>query len=332
MPALSADRFALELIHSETGLLLSEGMFQRRILAKALAGYANKFDCIVIGSSHVMQISSFRNDKSLSGTCDHLINLGVSGASIEDHFALAFLSSKYAIPKTNFVLGIDPWTMSHNKDNRWMEYQADYEAARLEIIAKSGSKSKYKEDNKLSKLVNLLNIEYTERSMLLLKRRLLYGPPEIQEVIVEEEVGISNPVMLPDGSHIYSSDYIKKARNSPIPIGGSEYKTAGIVSSERGVKEYLDLLRWLVSKQYTPVILMTPYHHNVWKAHNSKNVVAMQKTEAIILSIGKELGIEVIGSYRPEMFGCREDEFYDFMHTKASCLAKLQSRSISSDP
>ena len=42
------------------------------------------------------------------------------------------------------------------------------------------------------------------------------------------------------------------------------------------------------------------------------------------LKLGKELGIKVVGSYRPGMFGCKVDEFYDHMHPKAVCLSRLK--------
>jgi len=46
------------LIHSESGLLDREGTVDERLLAKAWATKSFRTDCIVVGSSHVMQISS----------------------------------------------------------------------------------------------------------------------------------------------------------------------------------------------------------------------------------------------------------------------------------
>ncbi len=57
-------------------------------------------------------------------------------------------------------------------------------------------------------------------------------------------------------------------------------------------------------------------------------IIPMEKTEAIVLEIGKELGIKIIGSYKPEIFGCKEEEFFDFHHPKAVCLARLGERNF----
>ena len=57
-----------------------------------------------------MQISSFRNTKSLTTECAELINVSVPGASLEDHFVLAYLSTQAGAKK--IVLGVDPWTLT----------------------------------------------------------------------------------------------------------------------------------------------------------------------------------------------------------------------------
>ena len=71
------------LVQSKHGLYSKEGMFDERLLAKAAASRSVNADCIVIGSSHVMQISSERKSKALQGTCISLLNLGVSGGRLK---------------------------------------------------------------------------------------------------------------------------------------------------------------------------------------------------------------------------------------------------------
>ena len=53
----------------------------------------------------------------------------------------------------------------------------------------------------------------------------------------------------------------------------------------------------------------------------------MIKTEKIVLKLGKELGVKVVGPYRPGMFGCQLDEFYDGMHPKVAYLSLLKAQS-----
>jgi hypothetical protein len=329
---VSPERYAEELVGSQNGLLWPEGMFSERELAKALTKYAGQYDCVVIGSSHAMQISSFRNTKSLTTECTELINISASGASLEDHFVLAYLSTQAGAK--SIVLGVDPWTLTPVRDFRWLIYYRDlYEKARIAVFgADTGIEGT---PDQPSKLTNLLNIEYTKRSFLMLKRLLVKGALKITHADkTREEVGGEDPIKLPDGSHIYSSGFISQVKNSTISVGGNPYLTDKIVSTERGVREYRELLMWLLKHNITPVLLMTPYHHNVWKSPespwedlNNPNVLAMTKTEKIVLKLGKELGVRVVGSYRPKMFGCQVDEFYDFMHPKAACLSRMKAQS-----
>ena len=138
-------------------------------------------------------------------------------------------------------------------------------------------------------------------------------------------MGSEDPIKLPDGSIICSSSYNNGSNNSISDR--VKYKTVRVISTERGVREYRDLLIWLLKHNITPVLLMTPYHHNIWKRPESGLVRMMTKTEKIVLKLGKELGVKVVGSYRPGMFGCQVDEFYDGMHAKSTCLSRLKVQS-----
>jgi hypothetical protein len=40
-------------------------------------------------------------------------------------------------------------------------------------------------------------------------------------------------------------------------------------------------------------------------------------------SFGSRNGVGVIGSYDGRLVGCADDEFYDGMHPKSSCMQKL---------
>ena len=74
-----------KLIESKYGLLIPENTWNERDIKKALAEYPMNYDCAVIGSSHLVEISSNRQNKSLTSICSSLKNLGLSGGSLEDY-------------------------------------------------------------------------------------------------------------------------------------------------------------------------------------------------------------------------------------------------------
>jgi len=79
-------------------------------------------DAIVIGSSRAMQINS-ENAKA------SILNLSVSGSSLEDDLAIWEMASKRFHPETVFV-GVDPWLFnSKSGQNRWEFLKEEYQNA-----------------------------------------------------------------------------------------------------------------------------------------------------------------------------------------------------------
>ena len=322
------------LVQSKHGLYSKEGMFDERLLAKAAASRSFNADCIVIGSSHVMQISSERKSKALQGTCISLLNLGVSGGAIEDHFTLTYLAlqKRQNGRPTKVILGVDPWTFAFRKDERWSVYRDDYLEAKAEIldtgkISEPGLVDAVINETNKKKLANLINMEYTIRSVKTIVREFsgvnltIETAPEIYP-----SIGGDYPIRLRDNSYVYSAKYISDAMRGVVAIGGTTYATDGMLNQPEAINAYRDLLLYIKSRGVEPILLMTPYHENVLKAPKSLNALAIKATEPIVLNLAHKLGIKVIGTFDPQMFGCLSNEFYDFMHPTAECLAKLQAR------
>ncbi len=308
-------RYAKALMASEYGLVSPKSVDEREFKVE-LAKHSVQYDCVVIGSSHVMQVGSARKHRSFPG-CRSILNLGVSGAAIEDHVVLTWLTLSEGKPRM-LILGIDPWTFAFGKDARWkVRYTEQYYLARNEIegtkLANSRSSDHWS---------SLITGQYTARSL----DQLLRGSitPTIDAVQrVDEDVGDKLPIVLPDGSLVYSAEYIANAKKSSIPVGGYTYATDGMVNDLRAINLYRKLILWVRLNGVKPVLLMTPYHQNVWMLEASPNVKAMEPTEKIVREIGSELDVPVIGSYKPDIVGCLPSEFYDFMHPMASCVARF---------
>jgi hypothetical protein len=319
---VNPDVYADLLRKSKFGVWTPDDLFNDRLIAKALTKHAQQVDCVVIGSSHVMQVSSERSHKSLRDECASILNLGVSGASIEDHITLAYLSLKTGAP-AKIVFGIDPWEFAYRKDIRWQAYSDDYRQAKSNMISPQERPSAANFDG--SMLANLINIDYTIRSAKTVAKRIINGIPTIKfSPKIDPAIGGSAPIRLKDGSHVYSAEYIANSKSTQIPLGGSTYKTDGILNTRNAIADYRKLLLFLKQRGVEPILMLTPYHENVWKAPTSPNVRAMTATDSIVRELARELGVKIIGSYDPHVIGCHKDEFYDFMHPKAECLAKIR--------
>ena len=308
-------QYAKALVASKNGLVFPDSLDEREIKLE-LAKRAALYDCVVIGSSHVMQIGSARKHRSFPA-CKNILNLGVGGAGIEDHVILAYSVLSTGNPRI-LILGIDPWTFAFRKDERWkVRYAEQYTIALKAIDLKDSTSNK-----STNHWMSLISAQYTWRSMSLLLHNEV-TPSIIAAETVDEDVGGAQPVMLPDGSYVYSAEVMKNAKVDRVPAGGESYKTDGVINELRAIDLYRRLAIWVRTRQVKPVFLMTPYHPNVWSLDDSPNVKAMSSTEVLVRQMGGELKIPVVGSFQPGVLGCTSTEFRDFMHPLASCVARF---------
>ena len=68
--------------------------------------------------------------------------------------------------------------------------------------------------------------------------------------------------------------------------------------------------------------MLSPYHPGLYQMmkRDGQQVLAVERT---FREIAKATGVRIIGSYDPDAVGCGEDEFFDGMHPKATCMAKV---------
>ena len=116
-----AQEYVTHLVKSKMGL--PENVNERDL--KTVLATEIDTECYLIGSSHVMSISIFDHNFFLSEDCPNLVNLGVSGAGLED--ALIF-SELIKERKQTIIFGIDPWTFKTKMDTRYGRF--------LEILEK----------------------------------------------------------------------------------------------------------------------------------------------------------------------------------------------------
>lgn len=319
------EQYAETLLAADIGLWWPEGSPEDRQIKKALAKYAARFDCALIGSSHVMALSSRNHPPALEGICRDTLNLGVSGASLEDHLALAYMVQRNGGPR-RMILAVAPWTLSFGKDQRWSAYAPEYKAARQAVLG--GRSGEEDVDGGLGqRIANLFTLEYTVRSL----RMALTGTAGVshgQTVALasplDGNIGGEYPALRPDGSLIYSARSLAQFGGRSVPLGGVTYKTGGGLNQKPAVDAYRALIRWLKVHDIEPILLLTPYHENVLKAPQSPNAVAIRNTEPLLREMAEKERIRVIGSYDPAIVGCGDGEFLDFMHARLSCLAKLR--------
>jgi hypothetical protein len=324
----TAKQYVVALRQSKHGLWWPSDVDDRAIKLE-LTKYSGDVECVVVGSSHVMEIGSMRPTRSLIDTCSSILNLAVGGASIEDHFTLVYLALTHGHPR-KIVLDIDPWTFAFGEYMQWTDYSEEYRVARQAITGQSEAVV----DNSAAgprKFRNLFSLEYTIRSLHKVAREVAARgatTPAGAAPAISEAVGGESHVIFPDGSSLSSAAFLIEASNKPIPIGGVMYKTDVLLNDPSAIQAYKSLLIWIKSNGVEPILLLTPYHQNVWAAPNSVTARSLRETEPIVRSLARDLGLTVIGTYDPNAAGCLRDEFLDYMHAKSICLARLDRAQV----
>lgn len=256
---------------------------------------------IVLGSSRIMQIGANNYEKNT-------LNLGVSGASIEDDIAIANMAVNKFNPTTIFIAA-DPWLFNLKSGQLgWKSINNDY------LIA-------------LSKLENSNAINYsnTESNMTLFSTfgSKIYDAINIQSYTAYDDSPGTRDKIRRDGSRVYNIAH-NEVTKKEIDMGASEVLDYAMgnyeysSASEATFRKYLNAY----SKNYRVVLILPPFHPSVYALMRRDRPIFL-KIENDYRELAKNSGIEIIGSYDPNAIECGSAEFYDGMHPKDTCMNKV---------
>lgn len=320
---VSPDEYTKKLQVSKNGLI-AEGWNERDIKL-SLAKFSGNYDCIVMGSSHIMQISGVLNTGNITAICPKLLNLGVSGGSLEDLYVFSnvILNNKNK-PKQVFI-EISPWLFKYNMDERWQMNKKHYD----ELVSKLNNSTESKDENldyQIELFKNLFNLEYFITSLK--NYQNLFNKSKIEEPSdnFSYENGYIKALTLQDGSHLYDSNFITKSKKDILSIknGGGDYKISGNIYNKDALKLFEKLIVFYQKNDIEVNFIITPYHPNVFKNGETKPVQHMREIENLAKILANKYNIKLYGSFFPENTGCKENEFLDFMHATSDCLNRIK--------
>lgn len=315
------DLYAKTLISSKNGLVATG--WNERVIKASMTKYAGDFDCVLFGSSHIMQISQVRNIGNIEQICPKLLNLGVSGGSLEDLFVFSdIVLTNQKMPKKIFI-GIDPWTFKFNMDTRYLMHKFHYDNFLNILENKKQENNSYSYE--LSLFKNLFNLEYLLTSVKEIKSTFKTTEIELPSELYSFENGYKEPLKLNDGSSVYSSTDITKFKNEikTIKIGGGDYKISGNVYESQALILFEKLIQLFQKDGIEVNFILTPYHPNVFKAGATKPVEHIETMENLVIKLSDKYKVNLYGSFYPSKMGCNDSEFFNFMHASSECLNKI---------
>ena len=289
-------------------------------MKKSLAYISTDKNCAILGSSHAAQIRSKMISSSFKKICPSLINLSVAGGSIEDIFIFSeILLNKSLSPRT-IVIEIAPWTLNYGRSSGWY--------ANKEFFYKM--KSRFDDDSDLHNdqqnyaslfalLKNLFNKDYFISSINLLHE-------ELKKTILKETYYFNSRVSFnSEGSAIRSKKYHEEHKYDKFrDYSIDTYKIKdNNWTQDLAIDEFNKFLK-ILKKKFNVILLMTPYHPDVFKVKNQPVVTAIRIVENKVHEIAKKNDLQVIGSLYPELSNCKKNEFWNSNHAMNTCLKKLK--------
>lgn len=332
------DVYTGAMTNSEFGMI-QEGWNERDVKL-SLAKRNNEGACIMLGSSQIMAISILQGE-GLSNECEKLINLGVSGATLEDLaiFSETIIEASESKKAGRVYIAVSPWLFNFNKDRRYVPYEEIYhrflERTEFGIDKNSDQESEYF----LSWISNLISSDYFRQVIKIVVRdgfkhhylrvkKILTALNSPDDYVADYymtafdlEQGANTSVTLRDGSHVYNRKFI----NGNHELGGGMYKLEPDKwADDKAIDLFEEIIRVLQQQGFEVVLLFTPYHYDVWEkpsGEQARKILNYYWRETGKLA--SRLNIRVLGSYNPLQIGCARDEFYDFMHPKPICINKI---------
>lgn len=265
---------------------------------------------IAIGSSRIMQIG----EKSLNGD---ILNLGVSGASIEDDITILDLATQKFKPHTVFI-GADPWLFNHNSgQNRWRSFEEQYSQALFHLNI---GESKNSEDISRQNYNTLLKTWEDRFTNFYLKINKNTAWTDTKQSLTRDKI-------LHDGSRLYGAIYANKSQleieqqfDSLIRYGLKNYQYSPDL-----MNNFIKLITFH-QRNRRIILVLSPYHPKLYDRIKKEGGVYLALEETY-KSLAAQYGIEIIGSYDPKKIGCNAEEFFDGMHPNDSCMRKVFSQS-----
>ena len=260
---------------------------------------------LVIGSSRIMQLSNDDFNKQI-------LNLGVSGASIEDHIAITLM----ALEKFNvdtILLASDPWLFNkYHNQLRWKSISEEYKISLKSIQFKSKDYNII--ENKNYREIYLFHERFLEK---------LYSFSNIRKLDIEFKTNqinnLTKQVILRDGKRVYANNNTEEKIKAKV----IEYSMNKYQFSDEYYEIYKSFIEHLTEVHNKEVVLvLTPYYLPSYKITIQEKPFYLD-LEAKFKKLSKETNIKIIGSYEASSIPCDENEFYDHMHPKNTCMKKI---------
>ncbi|MBM3542887.1 MAG: hypothetical protein FJX44_00035 [Alphaproteobacteria bacterium] len=308
------------LFRSQHGITITQGDVR---FVKLAMIERSRADCYINGSSHQMEFNSHNWPAAAAYGCKQLSNIGVYYSAYED----AVIQIDALLKNPNFktlFLAMDPWIFRKNKTRRYEVMAPVHMAARTRLGLPHDSDEYKSTVPRASIYTQVLNFSYFRHNLRALLNDRKTTPAGVEADEEKREGVAKREIFNSDGSRVRPIDSYNKL------VGRGRYFDAGNIKppfiSEDVVSELKIILQRVKAANKQVAFILTPYSPQVWecKGDNERSCLGLREVEAQIEKLADELGIDIFGSYRPEIAGVNSDEFLDGHHMSPTAFQHIK--------
>ena len=269
---------------------------ERRVVFQNVIQKKGKhFRYLIIGSSRVMQFGELAGFKNA-------LNLGVSGANLNDIKFLYELTRKNNITYDTIIFDFNPWLAISNSDNRYKQF--DY-YHRLK-----------------NALFDIVKFNYNYKDLITILGLFNNYQSSFKTASNQEIVNHTNFIKLKDGS-IQQKKLTQKDRKLQInSFVKGLYQMQNFYLIDNSLLCNTVSLFNSASSYGKCLVTLTPFHENIFRLKSNDNRVK----NILILEqqlIESKRFFQIFGSFNPNNIKVKESDFLDGFHLKESAIHKI---------
>lgn len=284
-------------------------------------------DIVVLGSSRSMLIgNNIFPDK-------RIMNNSVTGATLADDLGLFFNYDKKAIYPKRLIFLLDPWLLhaGARKEEKWISIKEDAYV----MLGKFGIHSRNIKAPLISwRVLNIFSLNYFQKAL-----KVLFESRGHPVYTATHQDSVDGKLLLKDGRFLWEKNFRSRnpeeaRRVAAQKLNDSEFIRAFKFDPDEELKSVLEgFILHLKNRHVQISLLLLPFHPIVYKqlAEPSKQVglVDIVALENYYRNLAKRFGLEIKGSYDPEVCGFGDRDFYDGYHVREEALKQIFKQDMS---
>ncbi len=303
---------------------------QREILDTVVANMDDDSvpETIALGSSRIMQLS-----REMVRTSFY--NSSLSGADFYELLCEFYIYDRRGRLPKNVIIGVDPWIFNTDVDAQ--SKRADPMLYAEFVSERLGIPMPYEKEDTSQKWGYLFDLSYFQGNLEYMQTATALGDQVetesgavLQAVPKDKLYELDAEVRRADGSVVYGLSYRSRPQEE---VDADALQQTTVMAFLENYPEpdagrlavFEAWLRYMQEKEINVIFFLAPYPPIEYDhvLENAERYGGLLGTEEAVRALGRRYNIPVYGSYDPYAIPAENVDFYDGLHPRAECVARI---------